>query len=229
VCIYLPPPRDGCTSFQFNLENFRDLRTTKGHYVETPGFLCNGHEWSLMIYPGGYAETTEGDDDYVSIYLYHHSTGRITASYELSIIDKFGKTKKSFRSSKHCVFGRTKNSFEGILLHPQWGWPNFIRRSDTLDESQNILDSDGALKIVVSIEDKVYVPKNPVLNMIRDKLFLDADTADVCFEVIDSADAKTLVSFHTHSQILQMCAPMLANLFDLDRRDWQLTTITDVK
>ena len=219
-----PPPRDSCTSFQFNLENFRDLRTTKGHYVETPEFLCNGHKWNLMIFPGGEAETTEGDDDYVSIYLYHHTGGFIEASYELSIIDKFGKTKKAFRS-KNCVFG--------LSLH-QWGWPNFIRRFDTLDESQNILDSDGALKIVVSIEveDKpmgVYVPKNPFLNMIRDKLFLDADTADVCFEVIDSADAKTLVSFHAHSQILQVCAPMLANLFDLDRRDLQLATITDAK
>ena len=62
-------------------------------------------------------------------------------------------------------------------------------------------------------------------------MFLDANTADVCFEVISSSEAKASISFHAHSQILQVCAPMLANLFDLDHRDGQLAiaTITDVK
>jgi hypothetical protein len=43
--------------------------------------------------------------------------------------------------------------------------------------------------------------------------------------------AKASDLFHAHSHILKACAPMLANLFDLDDRDGKLATatITDVK
>ncbi|KAL7448937.1 hypothetical protein ACHAWC_001050, partial [Mediolabrus comicus] len=165
-------------SFHFNVPNFKDLPTTRDHFVETPLFTCNGHEWSLDIYPGGDDDAPEG---YVSIDLTHHSEGSITANYEFAILDKFGKQKIATESSHH---------FEG--KGDGFGWRNVILRSDILDESQNILDGDGTLTAAVSMKEEpsdVFVPKNPLLNMIQG-MFLDEDTADVCFEVISSADAK---------------------------------------
>jgi speckle-type POZ protein len=219
------PPRR--KSFHFNLQNFKDLPTTTEHYVETPDFSCNGHQWGLEIYPGG---TNKAIDGHVSIFLHHQSEGSITVNYELSIIDKFGNKKKALNSEP-------ERNFEG---KKSWGWDNFISRSDILDKSKNILDSNGALTVGVSIKENlsdVFVPRNPLHKMMQG-IFLDEDNADVCFEVC-SADAKRGKKkkakasdlFHAHSHILKACAPMLANLFDLERRDGKLatTSITDIK
>jgi speckle-type POZ protein len=110
-----------------------------------------------------------------------------------------------------------------------------------LDESQNILDSDGTLTVGVSIKEEpsdAFVPNNPLNKMIQG-MFLDEDTADICFEVISSAGAKkgnrkkakASDLFQAHHLILKTCAPMLADLFDLDDRDGKVATatITDVK
>ena len=139
VSIGCPPPREGWKSFQFNLQNFKDLPTTTEHYVETPLFSCNGREWSLDIYPGGDSIADEG---YMSIYLFHQSGGSIKINYEVMIIDKFGEKKKG---------RKTTNSFDG--MNDGYGRRNFILRSDILDESQNILDSNGTLSVGVSIKE----------------------------------------------------------------------------
>ena len=80
-------------SFHFNLQNFKDLLTTRNHCVETPEFSCNGHDWCLDIYPGGDEDADEGN---VSIYLHHRSEGSITVNFELLIIDTFGKQRRRF-------------------------------------------------------------------------------------------------------------------------------------
>jgi len=72
---------------------------------------------------------------------------------------------------------------------------------------------------------KPFIPKNPLVSMIRE-MFLDGETADVCFEVsnaeVEDDRAKRIkssVSFHAHRFILRNCAPMLAALFDSKSRD----------
>ena len=215
-----PPPR--WQSFHFNVQNFKDLPTTRDHFVLTPKFSCNGHDWVLSIVPGGVRDTAEG---YVSIVLHHLSSrrGSITADFELKIIDKFGKQKNVFEASQ---------SFERAFNY--YGWKNFMKRSDILDESQNILDSNGTLTVAFSMKEKpsdVYVPNNPFQD-IMEGLFLDKDTADVCFEVCTAEKkgkkkrAKASELFHAHHLILKKCAPMLANLFDLDDSDGKLATAT---
>jgi len=84
---------------------------------------------------------------------------------------------------------------------------------------------------------KPFIPKNPCQHMLH-RNFLNEETSDVCFEISSSDVAKvrskrkrskSSVKFHAHSQILQMCAPMLAALF-APERDGELATasITDV-
>ncbi|KAL7450304.1 hypothetical protein ACHAWC_002249 [Mediolabrus comicus] len=205
-----PPQKEGWKAFQVNLHDFGGLPTTKNHYVELPAFSCNGHDWRLHIYPGGRDGADEG---YVSIYLHHESKGSITVSYELQIIDKFGKKKKAFRTS------HTHTSFQGMGRN--WGVRHFIKRSDILDESHNILDSNGTLTIIVSMKEEkpttAFIPPNPI-NCMR----LNDDTADVCFEISSSTGvndhgrrrkkAKKSTPFRAHSCILKTYAHMLAEL-----------------
>ena len=219
---------EGWTSFQFNICEFDALPTTKGHFVLTPKFSWNGHNWALEIYPSGDRGARDG---FMSIYLCHRSEGSITATFEVKILDKFGKVKKGCPTT-YC--------YDSSNSHTGWGWNDFTKRSNILDKSQNILDSNGTLAVVVSMKEEpttAFVPKNPLVSMIRE-MFLDEETADVCFEIISRSEENEngiieevpFVSFHAHSLILKTCAPMLAALFGSPSHGEVATaSITDIK
>ena len=242
VSVGCPPPSSSRSGeerkkFQFHFLDFKNLCTTKGHYIKSPKFICNGHHWELSVYPGGYSEAAERQ---VSVYLCHRTEGRITTRFGIQIIDKFGKEKRAYSTKKEFF----SNS------DPLWGWHNrYIPRSVIIDESQNILDSNGTLTVVVSMEEEpttVFVPQNPIVKMIKD-MFDDETTADVCFEVSAAGETEeedggtkrvkstTPLSlyFYAHRTILQGCAPMLARMFEPnnDMGEVQVATalVDDVK
>jgi hypothetical protein len=212
------------TSFQFDVCNFAALDATKGAYFCTPQFSWNERLWALRIFPGGNKKARDG---FMSIYLSHRSTGSITGNVEVKILDKFGNTKTKIGQLKRFHL----NDWSETVLS------DFTKRSDILDKSKNILDSNGSLAVVVSfIKDepllKPFIPKNPLVSMIRE-MFLDRETADVCFEVNNADvedDRASSVSFHAHRFILRKCAPMLAALFESKSRDVVVTcSIANVK
>jgi speckle-type POZ protein len=222
VFVELAPPREGWKSIRFNLREFTDLPTTKKRYVITPEFSYNGCKWALMIYPGGIYQAADG---YCSIFLECtcFDLGTI-GTFEVTLLDKFGNVKKV-------------RKWESKNKH--WGWNNFIKHSDVLNESQNMLDDDGTLAIVLSVKDEPttpFVPKNPLVNMIQ-RIFLDEDTADVVFKVSNaevkedgSERASSHVAFHAHRSILHGCAPTLAALFHThSSKEIATMTISDVK
>ena len=228
VSVGYPPSSSGSgeewTSFQFHFDDFANLATTKNHYVASPKFICNGHQWRLKVYPGGDSNAEEGK---VSAYLIHLSEEAITVSYGIKIFDKFGGTKAEEK--------RRKRKFSGVH---SWGFPNSISRSDILDESQNILDSNGTLTIVVSIEEEptdVFVPNNPLVKMIQE-MFNDEATADVCFEVStagegkrETRNTKSSISFYAHRSIIQKCAPMLAAICESNEGGFLTASVNDIK
>ncbi len=198
-------------TFHLHIHGFANLSTTKNHFVASPKFAYKGHQWVIRVYPGGYGEAAEGQ---VSAYLHHLSEERTTIRFVMHIIDKFGKQK--------TTVAPTKREFSAGGVKSCWGWHNFISRSTILDESQNILDSNGTLTFAVSMEEEpttAFVPQNPLLKIMKE-LFNDENTADVCFEVSSSVDGKrgkkkksmSSVSFYAHRLILEKCAPMLADI-----------------
>jgi hypothetical protein len=230
-----PPPSSSpsgeeWTSFQFHIHKFATLRTTKYHYIASPEFTCNAHQWWLVVYPGGESDETEGN---VSAFLCHLSEGSITTSFEIKILDKFGNVAEA------ATF--EKEEFSNVIY--ELGCSDFISRSDILNASQHILDSNGTLTVVVSIEVEpttVFVPKNPLFDMVK-KMFNDETTADVCYEVVNNCSpdetegqeekAKSSTLFHAHTFILKICAPMLAALCGSNDSDGEMVaaSITDVK
>ena len=212
----------GCprTSFQIHFDNFANLASTTSHYVASPEFTCNGHQWQLRVFPGGDSLEVEGR---VSIFLEHLSQGMITVSIGVKIVNKFGKTKKAKSSVKRVFTGPF--TADTNLGSPIWGWDDFISRSVILDESKNILDDDGTLTVAVLIEEEpttVFVPNNPLVKMMQ-AMFNDETTADVCFEVSTVGEkkdgdegknkrVKTTTPLYAHHNILRGCAPMLADI-----------------
>ena len=206
--------------FQFHIHDFANLSTTKSHCIVSPKFTCNGHQWELWVYPGGVNQAEEGQ---VSFFLSNLSNETITTRYVIKVVDKFGnKKKESLSANKHDFTADSKS----------WGWPNFVSRSVILDESQNILDSNGTLTVVVSMEEEptdAFVPNNPFIKMMQE-MFNDHNTADICFEVSNSSEGKretrntkSSISFYAHRLIIQKCAPILAALCGSNDSDGVVT------
>ena len=219
----------GFKSFRFHFHDFANLATTKHHYIASPEFTCNGHQWELNVYPGGCNKAAEGQ---VSVYLKHLSKETITVGNDINIVDKFGKQMTDYTLSKDEFTGNKGR-----------GWKDFICHSDILDESQNMLDDNGTLTFVVSMEEveeltTVFVPKNPFAD-IQEEMFNDETTADVCFEVIAAGETeedegnkrvKTTTTFYAHRLILQKRAPMLAALCGSNNGGGVVTaSVNDVK
>eukprot|EP00985_Skeletonema_marinoi_P008397 scaffold3787_cov90-Skeletonema_marinoi.AAC.2 len=214
-------------SFKILFHDFADLPSAFDQYTLSPKFTCNGHRWCIKLYPGGTGEAREG---YLSLYLQHCSGGNATAAFEVSVLDKFQRVKKT-QKAKLLNFDDDTNS---------WGCDTTVKRNKILDQSENILDDNGTLAVIVSIKRDTtapFVPNNPMSSMITG-IFLDEKTADVCFEVsteVDSDDgdgddvAPFPVAFHAHRLILKTCAPMLASLFSSDGEHIATASITDVK
>ena len=203
-------PGESWESFKVLFHGFADLPSEVDQFTLSPTFKCNGHDWCLCIYPGGVEPSMEG---YLALYLKNCSEGTALASFEISVLDKFqGVRMKFISTSRHIMScGETM------------GWQDYCPRSTVLSK---YLDDEGTLAIVVSMERDTtspFVPSNPMSGMIT-AMFLDEDSADVCFEV-SGAD----VPFHAHSFILKACAPMLASLFGSDDDDVATVLITDVK
>ena len=169
---------EGWKHLQFHIHGFANLGSTKNHYVESPKFYCNGHQWQLLFYPGGFIDAAEGQ---VSVYLRHLSEGKVKFSSRMMLIDKFGERKRAFLLRKQDLFANKMS-----------GWKDVISRSKILDESKNLLDDNGTLTFVVSIEEEpttVFVPSNPCFKIIQE-MFNDENSADVCFE-FGSTDEET--------------------------------------
>ncbi|KAL7499495.1 hypothetical protein ACHAWT_007776 [Skeletonema menzelii] len=203
--------------FQFNFHNFATLPSYYDYYIESPVFECNGNQWRLRVYPAGDTQTFVGDSLLVSLHpCPPGGSAQLTHESEISIPRTNGQ--------KACL-GRTRRAItrsDGIV------YVAAILRSSIFDQSNHFLDDNGTFSVIISIKEDeskaqstVFVPKNPIVTMIQDK-FLDEETADVCFEVSSSdieedrarKRQRTFATFHAHSSILKLCAPMLASLFE---------------
>ena len=179
---------DNWKSFKLLFHGFMDLSTKKEHVIESPTFSCNGHEWFLRMYPGG---TTDAKNGRVSMYLCCVGSESDGLSFKVSILDKFGR--------EYC-----RKTCEYFFRCNGRGWPDFIHLDTILDESCQILDSNGTLAVIVSIKAEPaapFIPKNPFPKMMRG-IFLNEESADVCFELF----SNTACTF-------RVCSPVLTCFF----------------
>eukprot|EP00985_Skeletonema_marinoi_P012227 scaffold5861_cov127-Skeletonema_marinoi.AAC.9 len=221
-----PPSSRGETwkTFTILYHSFEQLSTGWDHGIMSPNFSCNGKWWNLAIFP---CDGGEAPDENVSIdIMYHVSKGSASATFSVGILDMNGVVASEYDRNEH-FFGVE----EGV------SFDDFIKRSDILDPSKNILDSNGTLRVKVQMKEEpktAFVPPNSFANKMK-ALFLDEASADICFEVSVPAEEEgsdTAASddlFHAHRLILDTCAPMLAALcVSSDNGEMAIATITDV-
>lgn len=201
-----PPPglvADKLRTFKILFHGFKDLPVERDEYVMSPSFTCNGHQWALKVYPGGDDGAT---DDHVSAYLHLLSEGTITCAYGVQTLHKFGKCGQLLK---------VKLRTHGRSPYSGWGVSNFMQRNVILDESMGILDDNGTLAFIVTMMEEPtsvpFIPGNDFNKKVKG-MFLDEETADLCFEVSKEDEEKECV--YAHRFILTTCAPMLASLFE---------------
>mmetsp|Transcript_8093 Transcript_8093/g.12693 ORF Transcript_8093/g.12693 Transcript_8093/m.12693 type:complete len:421 (+) Transcript_8093:57-1319(+) len=244
ILIDIAQPREGWKSFQFTVAHFleyMDLSSESNDCILTPKFSCRGHQWSLRIFPGGDSDATAG---FLSVYLDHYGKeggstrqkSKVDLWFNVSILDIFGNRRRMKQAfTPHRQFESRTNNFAS------WGFQDFVLLSDILDESQFFFEQGRrriSLTFVVSIKElptAAFVPKNPFQDMMQKK-FLHEESSDLCFEVSATVEpnekntrrtrSKLLIPFYAHRFILEICAPMLAELFG---EESAAVTINDIK
>ena len=189
-------------SVRVHFHDFENLTTEKDEMVVSPKFTCAGNEWSLDIYPGGEGAAKEG---FVSVYLCNKSAAKIDAWFKMSLIENDGGIYEDASWVE-------ENNFEAADHNgDNWGWKDFISRTEIVEKSNNILNK-GTLTFAIRIKpDKKHycLPVKPQSQLTLGKNILellgDIDSADVTFTV-----GKSM--FHAHKLILKAQAPELLEL-----------------
>ncbi|EJK46266.1 hypothetical protein THAOC_35072 [Thalassiosira oceanica] len=204
---------------QFN--SFERLTTVKGAFVSSPVFSCFGHQWVVMIHPGGDNISTDG---YVSLYLGNQMEEAIEVQFKFIAKHPNGGEDICMRTGKLMKFAPKDSAIVGDGPHVGYvGYKNFALRSALLNYLVN-----GALIVEVHMrthkpgqqQSAPFVPENPTIqNMLKD--FGNEATADVEFDVggtVETAKgrrkrAKTPTkTFHAHHYPLRLNAPALADM-----------------
>ena len=201
-----------------HFNGFVGLTTTKGEGLYSPKFSCFGHQWSLLIYPGGDIDSPDG---YVALWLGNCTEESIDVQFKFTIKHPNGGEDISPDDDEIWKFPPALSAPDGDTP-PIKGYTNFALRSKLL----NYL-VDGALIVEVHMrtnkpgqQSAPFVPENPFLQYLL-KDFGNEETADVEFEVGGSNESATgrrklaktsTTTFYAHHYIIRLSAPALADM-----------------
>ena len=154
---------------------------------------CNGHEWCLILEPGGSSENEE--PGWISLYLQSENENKLDVVYTLSVKDANGATKEEIKFEETFAYDHN------------WGPSQLMERSVILDKTNKIL-KNRALHIDVEIQvkdDKKHLFR-PLSGHSRRMLDLlkTGSKADTSFNIGSKL-------FRVHSAIIDAQAPLLGN------------------
>ena len=79
---------NGWTRTEISFRGFADLPAERNERTDSPKFSCLGHQWRVVLYPGG---EEDSDDGYVALFLSNVSNKAIKIQYGYSIRDEADK------------------------------------------------------------------------------------------------------------------------------------------
>jgi len=218
------------TNALVHFHGFANQSTTRGEEVVSPKFSCFGHQWSLIIYPGG---EEDSDERCVSLGLINRSNASIGIQWSFSV--------RNADCKEVVHYPPQTNEFAAWGGNNSWVAHDFAPRSTLLD-----LLVQGSLIVEVRMKptsaDKSitqFIPTNPIYKNVLQK-YMDEESADVVFQVDNndgslegeehiSKKSKTTTTLYAHRFILQDISTMLAELCKSDDEGITTVSITDVK
>ena len=183
------PPRDyeDWTTIQVRFHRFADLSTTRGAEIESPAFSCFGHQWALVLCPGG-STIPESPEGCVAVNFCWKSptySSSIKIQYGYGVRDK--DYKEADGSDKFVHDSTFSQKFAPVdtetSAFTRWITPDFAKRSNLMNALVG-----GTLVIEVRMKhtsDKPvtqFIPSNPITKNVLKK-FMHEESADVVFEV----------------------------------------------
>jgi speckle-type POZ protein len=172
--------------------DFLHLDKTKGSKVESEPFYCLGHhEWKVHLYPGGHMRARRPDS--VSIYLQHCSDSKISADFELHILNSRGAKAIKNASRNGHVFG------QGVAQ----GWKKAVSSHAA---KRSLVDGALVIKVLLRPKSAFYIQVGRTGNLM--KLFGDEESSDIAFNVRDQV-------FFAHKLIMKVHAPDLLDLCEM--------------
>ena len=187
-CLHIGTPSPKLTLWETKtiyIHNFLELSKAKSsdNYVTSPNFECFGHKLILFVFPGGEGPRTT-QDGWVVASIGNGNCANLRLDWRISLLCQHGS-----------VVAEIKQDGDVIEHMMTSGGPLFDR--NMLIENPHYLH-EGAVCIQVKIKlvaDSIITPKLykydnnpdvPLCNYYSNlKVFLDYDSADVCFIVMD--------------------------------------------
>jgi len=220
-------------TIQVRFHGFADLSTTRGEEIESPAFSCFGHQWALVLCPGG-STIPESPEGCVAVNFCWKSP---TYSGSIKIQYGYGVRNKNYKEAtlKSDTFGNvrkgpTRRCLVGTSVK------NFAKRSTLIN---SLVEGTLVIEIrmrQVSTDKPIiqFIPSNPINKNVLE-LFMDEDTADVVFEVGGQQQTKgtkraktSTTSFHAHRLILKKGAPTLSEMCGVSEEGITTVSIKDV-
>ena len=206
----------GWEIIQVHYHGFENLTTTRNEYVPSPEFTYFGHNWRLLIFPGGNTNSGEG---MVSAYLHNRSNESIKVQFEFSVKNNGSNTGWSEYLSKKegMVFAARGTRDSNNRIFDCWGPHNFANRSEIIGALE-----DGTLIIEVRMRKfgetapaLPFIPENPLVKNIL-SMFMNEESSDILFEVEEAAEtgdksrkrSRTSTPFYAHRFILYNRGPL---------------------
>ncbi|EJK48271.1 hypothetical protein THAOC_32950 [Thalassiosira oceanica] len=206
-----PGPLSDWVMRKVHFHGFAGLPTARGVSVKSPEFSCFGHQWLVVLYPGG-GRLEGSKEGHVSVYLHNQSPESIQAYFKFVLKHPTDQTKRSFE---------TGYAIQSFVAREGKGRHNFAKRETVLTYLNNgTLTLEVHLRSHKKAESNGYVPSNPCSGNLL-KGFNNEEMSDVAFEVVGEVEsaaerrkrAKTsATTFHASHVILRLNAPSLADM-----------------
>ncbi|ESW33858.1 hypothetical protein PHAVU_001G104400, partial [Phaseolus vulgaris] len=120
-----------------------------GKYIESKKFSIGGYEWVIYFYPDG-KYTKDNNYSYVSAFvrLFSRVATRVSAFYELNLLDQRGKRKR--HAGSHFDHSLEKGPIIFRIGGCMWGYNQFYNRKD-LENSAFLKDDTLKIKCTIGV------------------------------------------------------------------------------
>lgn len=221
-------------TFRWTIDNFKNRAEEAGECLKSTTFTVNGPDelktkWELEVFPKGRTD----NEDFLSLYLSSIDDFKVTAKYDLHVIDEAGMERQTHKGEAY-EYDDTNGKYKS------WGWDMWLKSAEFEDNPDLLPDGNLTLKCKVTVfgtervlsgtdkdagnSDLLFARCQKQLSEHFGNLFIDKQLSDVKIE----CEGRT---FDCHQAILATRSPVFMAMFqsNMKEKDTKIVTIDDFK